>query len=307
MTAVLAAIIPIVALLLLGKALSKTSVLSAEGWLGLESVTYYALFPALIIRELARADLSGVDWRMPVALVGAQIAIALGSFLVARVLRQPDNRIGVFIQSGVRWNTFIAFALAQDLMGPTGVALIAGAAAAMVPSANLMSILALIRFSHGRLDAGPLLKQIALNPLIIAFAIGLSINQFGIGLHASIESILKILAQAAIAIGLLATGSHMQLKGGGAPFRVTLGWSVLRLLALPLIAAAIAISLGVSPTMMMVILIATAVPTASNGAILARKLGGDAQLAANLIALQTVLAVLTVTGIFWAAEVLDLI
>jgi predicted permease len=99
----------------------------------------------------------------------------------------------------------------------------------------------------------------------------------------------------------------MQLKGGGAPFRVTLGWSVLRLLALPLIAAAIAISLGVSPTMLTVILIATAVPTASNGAILARKLGGDAQLAANLIALQTVLAVLTVTGIFWAAEVLDLI
>ncbi len=307
MTPVLGAIVPIVAILLLGKLLSRTPVLSAEGWLGLESITYYVLFPALIVSKLAMADFSGVDWRMPTALISAQLAVALISFVGAKLLSQPDNRIGVFMQSGVRWNTFIAFALAQDLMGPMGIALIAGAAAAMVPTSNLISILALVRFANGGASVAGILKQLATNPLILAFVLGLLLNQLGIGLHPSILGFLEILAQAAIAMGLLATGSHIQFRGGGAPFSVIFGWSFLRLLALPLIAGGIAVALGTPPVILTVILIATTVPTASNGAILARKLGGDARLAANLIALQTVLAVISVTGIFWAAEALGVI
>ena len=66
MIAILAAIFPIVAILLLGKAVGKMGLVSDEGWLGLESITYYVLFPALIISKLAIADFDGLDWRMPI-------------------------------------------------------------------------------------------------------------------------------------------------------------------------------------------------------------------------------------------------
>ena len=46
--------------------------------------------------------------------------------------------------------------------------------------------------------------------------------------------------------------------------------------------------------------IATATPTATNGFILARQLGGDADLMANLIATETVLAALTMPAILIA-------
>lgn len=307
MTPVLGAVIPIVAILLLGKLISRTSVLSAEGWLGLESITYFVLFPALIVSKLAVADFSSVDWRMPTVLIGAQCVVAVVSFILAKVLSQPENRIGVLIQSGVRWNTFIALAFAQDILGPMGVALIAVAAAAMVPTSNLISILALVRFANSGIKFLGILKQVVMNPLILAFVLGLSLNQLGIGLHPSFLSFLEILAQAAIALGLLATGSHIQFRDGGAPLATIFGWSLLRLLALPLIAGSLAVALGTPALIVMIILIATAVPTASNGTILARKLGGDARLAANLIALQTLLAVVTMTGIFWAAEAIGII
>ena len=48
--------------------------------------------------------------------------------------------------------------------------------------------------------------------------------------------------------------------------------------------------------------IAAATPTATNGYILARQLGGDAPLSANLIALQTVLAAATMPTVFWLAQ-----
>lgn len=78
------------------------------------------------------------------------------------------------------------------------------------------------------------------------------------------------------------------------------GWSLLRLLGLPAIAGGLAIALGVAPDILLVMLIATSVPTAVNGTILARQLGADAGLAANLIACQTLFAILTIPAVLWA-------
>lgn len=307
MTPVLSAIIPIVGILLLGKLVAATRIISDEGWLGLEGITYYVLFPAIIVSKLAVADFSEIDWRLPTALIGAQLAITGISLAIGKALKQPDDRLGVFVQSGVRWNTFIALAVAQDLMGPTGLVLIAAAAAAMTPTANLLSIVALLRFSDAEMSTGMLVRKIVANPLILAFAVGLAINQSGVGLAPSVSSSLDILGDAAIAMGLLASGSHIQLKDGTVPRTVILGWSFLRVIGLPLLAGAIAYALAIPPSIFLIILIATAVPTASNGAILARQLGGDARLAANLIAYQTAFALISMTAILWAAEALHLI
>lgn len=304
MATVLSAIVPIVLVLLLGKLISMTRWLTDEGWVGLESITYYVLFPALIVGKLAAADFSLVDWRLPLSLIAAQLVMAVASILVAKASGQPDRRIGVLVQSGVRWNTFIALAIAQDLMGPTGLAMVAAAAAAMIPTANTLSILALMRFSGDEASSGGLLRQLIFNPLIISCALVLLLNQTGVGLHASLANMLDILAQATIAIGLLATGVHIRFRGGETATSTLLGWSLLRLLGLPMIACGVAMLFGVPSEVFLVVMIATAVPTASNGAILARQLGGDAKLAANLIALQTVLAAFSIPAILWIASAL---
>ena len=82
---------------------------------------------------------------------------------------------------------------------------------------------------------------------------------------------------------------------------------MVRLLGLPLVAGAIAFALGIPAGIFLVVLIAPAVPTASNGAILARKFDSDAALAANLIAFQTVLALASFAAVLWTAEMLGLI
>jgi len=136
--------------------------------------------------------------------------------------------------------------------------------------------------------------------------VGIVIYGLEIELAPSIATFLDILARAAIATGLLASGAYIQVRSGATPVPALFGWSMFRLLGLPLIAGAIAFALDMPPVAFLVVLIATAVPTASNGAILARKLGGDAILAANLIALQTLLAVASFTAILWGAAALGL-
>ncbi len=303
----LSAIAPIVAILILGKLIARTQIISDAGWLGIEAITYYVLFPALIISKLALADFSDLDWRLPTSLIAAQLVLAGISIALARWRNEPGDRIGVYVQSGVRWNTFIALALAQGLMGPQGLALVTVAAAAMIPTANLISIAALTRFSDDRISPGLLLRKIFTNPLILALLAGLGLNAAGTGLWTVVASVLDILAQAAIATGLLASGAYVQLRGGKTPVPVILAWSSLRLLGLPLAAGAIAYGLGILPELLLIVLIATAVPTASNGAILARQLGGDATLAANLIAFQTILSMISIAMILWVAGQLRII
>lgn len=302
MSAVLTALIPIAAILLLGKSLSAAKLLTPEGWIGIERITYFILFPALIIGKLASADFADMGFGLPAALVGAQFALGGLSIAAGYLLRQPRDRIGVYVQSAVRWNTFIALALAQELMGGAGVTLIVVAAAAMIPTANVLSVSALLAFSGQRVAIAGIPRQLAINPLVIACVIGLGLNVLKVPLPATAITSLDLLAQATIAAGLLATGAAIKINGRSTPVASLLGWSFLRLLALPLFAGAFGLALGVSQIELMAILIATAVPTASNGTILARQLGADASLAANLIAFQTILSLLTISFVLWAVS-----
>lgn len=304
MISVLTALVPIVLILALGKGLSSLKVLSPEGWLGLERITYFVLFPALIVGKLAVADFNELSLAMPAALVGAQFALGAISIALGIMFRQARNRLGVYVQSAVRWNTFIALALAQELMGGEGVALVVIAAAAMIPTANVLSVAALLGFSRERIAPSELAKQIAINPLVIACALGLSLNFLSVPILPSVATTLDLLAQATIAAGLLTTGAAIEVKRRSASVATLFGWSLLRLFGLSALAGLFAISLGVPEMVMMAILIATAVPTASNGTILARQLGADASLAANLIVVQTVFSVLSISGIFWVAQMI---
>ena len=303
MATVLAALLPIAAILALGKVSASLNLLSREGWIGLERITYFVLFPALIVSKLAVADFSGIDWRMPTALIGAQLLLSVATISAAALLRTARDRIGVYVQSAARWNTFIALALAQDLFGAQGLALVAVSAAVMIPTANILSVSALMHFSNEAVKPVQMLKKLAVNPLVLACVIGIGLNISSLPLPGQAFEILDLLAQATIALGLLTTGAAIDLKGSGSSMTAATIWSVVRLAGLPLIAGTIAISLGLSGEVLYVILIATAVPTAVNGTVLARQLGADATLAANLIAFQTIGSILSISMVLWIAGI----
>ncbi|MFN3211758.1 MAG: AEC family transporter [Henriciella sp.] len=303
MVTVLAALFPIAAILALGKFSASLNLLSRDGWIGLERITYFVLFPALIVSKLAVADFTGIDWRMPTALIGAQLSLSLLTIIAAGVLGAPRDRIGVYVQSAARWNTFIALALAQELFGAQGLALVAVSAAVMIPTANVVSVSALMHFSNEAVKPVQMLKQLAVNPLVLACVIGIGLNVSNVPVPGQAFEILDLLAQATIALGLLTTGAAIELKGQTRSLAAVTIWSAVRLICLPLIAGSIAVALGLSSEILFVILIATAVPTAVNGTILARQLGADATLAANLIAFQTIGSIASISVVLWMAGI----
>lgn len=294
MSAFLTALVPVILLVALGQFLAKRGLVPAEAFRALDRLSFLVLLPALIIRALANAEFNGAPWVMLAALIGAQVV--MGAFgLSARFwpgITQPA--IGTIIQSNVRWNTIIGLSLGGLLFGDEGLALVSLAAAAMIPVANVISVYALV--SHAERPPGdkprPLLA-LTRNPLIYACLIGIALASFHVRLPVIADESLKMLANAAIALGLLSAGAGVDLGALQRAGLRTFTWSLVRLLGLPAVTLAIGLAIGLSGLPLAIALICAATPTAPNSYVLARELGGDTTLAANFIAAQTLLAALT--------------
>jgi predicted permease len=89
------------------------------------------------------------------------------------------------------------------------------------------------------------------------------------------------------------TGAGLQLKG---MFRPNLAAALgvgLKLILMPALAIGLALLFGLSGSNLVVVACCSAVPTSSSAYVLARQMGGDAPLLAQIITLQTILAAIT--------------
>lgn len=301
MSAFLSALVPVILIVALGRFLGWRKTITDDGWRAIERLAYVVLFPALIIRALANAPFEEAPWALMALLSAAQCLLGAFGLLARRWpgIRRPE--IGSIIQSNVRWNTFVALSIASALFGDEGLALVSIAAAAMIPAANVLSVAALT--SHAEREGLPKrnpVKELLRNPLIIACAVGSLLAALNIEIPPLLDLTIDLLGQGTIALGLLAAGAGMDIAALGRSGLKTVTWSLVRLIGLPVLAIGGALLLGISGTPLAIAVISSSVPTATSSYILARQLGGDAPLAANLIAMQTVLSLITMPVIWFA-------
>lgn len=296
------ALLPVMFMVALGQFLAWRNLPDRDGWRSIERLCYVALIPALIILVLSRAPFDEAPWKIALTLFMAQILMA-GTGLLSMFwpgISRPA--IGSIIQSNSRWNTFIALTISGVLYGEEGLALTALCAAILIPMANVLSILALTHYGHNEsgIKRHPF-SELVRNPLVIACVIGAGLNVAGLQPSGIFETILTLVSDPAMALGLLAAGAGINFIALRRAGFFTLFWSLVRLIGMPVLTAVIARYLfGLEGVPLAVMIIATATPTATNGYILARQLGGDADLMANLIATQTVTAALTMPAILIA-------
>ncbi len=116
---VLAALAPVFLLIVLGFVLKRSLMRLETQWHGLERLTYYVLFPMLLIQTLVKADLT----KVPVAGVGGALFVsALLMSLLCLALRPLLARCAVdgpaftsIFQGATRWQTYVALAVSANL------------------------------------------------------------------------------------------------------------------------------------------------------------------------------------------------
>jgi len=197
-------------------------------------------------------------------------------------------------QGATRWQTYVALAVSSNLYGEIGLALASVAMVAIIPLVNVFSVAVLAHYaSPEKQSVRAIAMTVVRNPLIWACAIGLAINVTHLPLPRIWHEVADALGRSSLGIGLLVTGAGLHLEG---MFRPSLAASVavfLKLILMPVLAIALALWFGLSGSNLAIVAACSAVPASSSAYVLARQMGGDAPLLAQIITLQTILAAIT--------------
>ncbi|MGJ4969544.1 MULTISPECIES: AEC family transporter [unclassified Bradyrhizobium] len=307
MSPVAAALAPVFLLIVVGFGLRRSLIRLDTQWHGLERLTYYVLFPALLMQSLVKADLG----KVPVAGIGGALFLAmLAMSALCLALRPLLTRSGIdgpaftsIFQGATRWQTYVALSVAGSLFGASGLAAASVAMIAIIPMVNVFSVAVLAHYaSPTRRSIREILATIVRNPLIWACIAGLALNVAHMPLPKLWHDAADALGQASLPIGLLVTGAGLHFEGLRRAGPAAALGVVLKLVLMPLLAIGLAGWFGVTGPSLVVVAICAAVPTSPSAYVLAKQMGGDAPLLAQIISLQTVLAALTMPlAIAWAS------
>jgi malonate transporter len=290
------AVLPIVLTLFCGWVMQAFGVLTRLQWDGIEILGFRLLIPVVLLQSLSTSEFSFGAFG---SLVGALLLCTalIGVFVftlrgLAGERRLPNPVFTALFQTSIRWNAFIALAAAELFIGPEGLGLIAVAMAVLVPLNNVGSILVLAMFRTAKTSAAAMLLMVAKNPLVQACALGLALNLSGLHLPQTISQTLDLIGRAALGIGLLSVGAniaHKRLLRARAAVWLGVG---IRLVICPAVFLGIAVVIGLDAVQILAGVLVCSVPAATNGYIVTRQMGGDAELYADILVWQTVLSML---------------
>lgn len=297
--------LPIFLLVILGVVLKRAPLVDRSVWHGLEEIGYYVLFPALLLLTLYRADFSGLSLASVAAgTLTTVIVIFVLIFLSWPLFRARGISLPEFttvLQTTTRWNAFVALAIADKLFGESGLALTALIMAIVVLPINFGNVALMVWYLSPSPNIGAFSKRILTNPLILACVSGLVLRFSGITIFSPIEQAIDLVASAALGVGMIMVGAGLRIRDTVRPRLISILCAFAKLLVYPLVLTSTCWAFGVRGEALIIVALCGSVPTAMNGFLLARQLGGDAPLYATVATLQTIGSFLTIPLVIYLA------
>lgn len=136
-------IAPIFALIAIGY-ISKIKFLNSdEFWKGTEKITYYILFPALLINSMVSVniteDLHLVIW----PLILATLLLGFSLIILQKILQIEKIAFTSYFQGTIRYNSYVFIGVATALYGKEALPIVSIIIAYMIILTNVMSVIIL--------------------------------------------------------------------------------------------------------------------------------------------------------------------
>jgi len=314
MSAILAVTLPFFALVLCGYLAARQRVLAESAIPGLNGFVLFFALPCMLFRfgmntpvlELLNPAVLSVYLVAALSIVGLTIALTLSA------------RVGL---KDAAFGALVAAFPNTGFMGvPLLVALLGAAAAGPVICTVLADLfvtsslcIALARAhdagaGNGRRAALQALRGALSNPLPWAIALGALASGTGLRPPGPLDSVIRMLADAATPVALFTIGAVLWRAGQHAhtrtPAALYLPVALIKLLLHPALVFALGLAarrLGLDLTefQLLVLTLAAALPSASNVSLLAERYGADNGRIARIILASTLLAFLSFSALAW--------
>jgi malonate transporter len=290
-------ILPIFLIVATGVVLRRLTIFDPGLWNGLEQLGFYVLFPCYLFITLATADYATIEiGPVTVVYLGSILllaAVLLAAWPVFRARGVGAPQFTSVFQTATRWNGFVALAIAERIADKPGVAMVAFLMGAIIIPINFINIGLLIWFGGGKRDLVTIVRRLVTNPLVFSSLLGVLAAALDIEIYKPILGTLDLLGRCALGLGLLIVGAGLNVGDVLKPKPVMLLPAFLKLLVFPALVVGFGLAAGLDHTTVMLLGLSASVPTAMNGYLLAKQMGGDAPLYAAISTIQTIAAFFT--------------
>lgn len=289
-------VIPIFIFIFIGFFLKERKIISEVAITSLNSIVFSLLLPANLIRNLMNSDLSTViNPKLLLFTVIGYILSAVVMSFIAPLLTKDRKEMGSIVQCTFRGNiVLMGLALATNLCGAEGAAVMTSLIAFMVPVLNVISVVVLSYFSGtGKFSIKKILLNIVKNPLIIGCLIGTVISLWNIPLHDLIKNTIVDLSDCSTPIAMLLIGAQFDIKSVSVNIKKDLVACLMKLVVFPVAAIAAGYVLGFRGAELGCAFVIFAAPSAASSAIQAQAEGCDGAIAGEILLMTTLLSVFT--------------
>lgn len=323
MQAILAVTIPFFALVLCGYLAARRGVLPEAAIPGLNTFVLFFALPCMLFRFGASMPFAQLIDPVLIGLYAAS-ALLIVFFTVAATWRRDAGAHGVDLKNAAFGALVAAFPNTGFMGVPLLVALFGDRAAGPVIGTVLTDLIltstlciAIAQPQRAGTDTVPAsgassalrsLRGAMTNPLPWSIALGALFAAAGLALPGPIAQIVKMLGDAATPVALFTIGAVLWRAGRHAhtrtPLRDYVPVALIKLLVHPLLVFSLGVlaqraGVDVSPFGLTVLVLAAALPSASNVSLLAERYGADNGRIARVIMASTVLAFVSFSVLAW--------
>lgn len=302
---------PIFFIVFLGYLLKRVGLID-KGFIDTSSkLVFVVTLPALVFMSISRTDFHAVfnPQQLSFVFCGTLISFAALWLIAKRWIQRPED-LGVFIQGGFRSNYgIIGLAISYNLFSDSGLAQASLLLAMVIPLFNVLSIIALTIPAQrsGSASLFSTVAEVIKNPLIIAVFLALPFSYFGLQLPGIAQKTGHYFANLTLPLALLAIGGSLNLKSlKNTSSQAT--WATLsKLLFIPVILTIAAWAYGFRGQELTMLMVLFGCPTAAASFVMAKGMGGNAELAANIILMTTLGSVLSLSAGIYFVKVMGII
>lgn len=291
------AVMPLLILLGIGWAAVRSGVTDRAFMNRLNTLNFKLFFPFLMFKNVYGAEPENLP-STALIIMGVASLLAVVALLVILVPRiVPENpRRGTIIQAIFRSNFIIYGIPLTTFVFGEGKASVCGIMVMiMVSMFNILSVIVLEYFREGgKVRPGPLLLGIVKNPLLQGCVAGLLCYLLGIKLPVFLKEPVFALGSMASTLALVVLGANLQFAELRKNGRTVTAVLLIRLLLLPLVMVPLGWMIGLRGVELFLILMIYGTPVATASYPMAQNMGGDGQLAGQLVFVSTVASLGTI-------------
>ena len=289
------AVLPMCLIMALGYGTRRLGWIRREEIFAINKIAFRIFLPCLLYYNVYCSDLSGSFDPLLMAYAVGGVLLTFGLSLGYTLLTEklPERR-GVMIQGMFRSNYVImGIPVATALLGSDQLGTVSILIAVVVPLFNMLAVVVLEVFRGQKPKPLHILGQIVKNPLVIASALGILTLAAGIRLPHILERTIQNVSAIASPLQLFLLGAFFQFSGLKTYRRELVTVSAAKLIVSPGLFLGLGALLGFRGVAFVSLIGIFASPTAVNSFTMAQQMGGDAELAGDIVVTTSAVSILT--------------